>query len=103
WLGSEETLVAAIHKLDDAALWTLCSQERADLVHHARQRMRMLLGQRGASTEVINQVDQMLDPNILTLGFARRFTAYKRPNLLLHDRERLVRLLTRIDRPVQLV
>ncbi len=103
WLGSEETLAAEIHKLDDAALWTLCGQERADLIHHARQRMRMLLGQRGADTGTISQVDQMLDPNILTLGFARRFTAYKRPNLLLHDRERLARLLTRIDRPVQLV
>ena len=45
----------------------------------------------------------MLDPNILTLGFARRFTAYKRPNLLLHDPERLRRLLTGIAQPVQLI
>ena len=103
WLGSEETLATKIHKLDDAALWNLCGQERADLVRHARQRMRILQGQRGADTEAISQVDRILDPNVLTLGFARRFTAYKRPNLLLHDRERLARLLPRTDRPVQLV
>jgi starch phosphorylase len=103
WLGSEEALAAEIHKLDDAALWTLCGQERADLVRHARQRLRVLFGQRGAKMEIIDQVDRILDPNVLTLGFARRFTAYKRPNLLLHDPERLARLLTRPERPVQLV
>ena len=103
WLGSEETLATKINKLDDAVLWNLCGQERADLVRHARQRMRILQGQRGADTEAVNQVDRILDPNVLTLGFARRFTAYKRPNLLLHDRERLARLLTRTDWPVQLV
>ena len=43
------------------------------------------------------------DPNALTLGFARRFATYKRPNLLLHDPERLLRLLTNPERPVQLI
>lgn len=103
WLGSEETLAAAIEALDDTALWTLCGQERADLVRHARQRLRLQLGQGGARTHLIDQVDQVLDPNVLTLGFARRFTAYKRPNLLLRDPDRLVRLLTHSERPVQLV
>ncbi|WP_300289357.1 alpha-glucan family phosphorylase [Nitrosomonas sp.] len=103
WLGSEEALAAEIRKLDDAALWNLCGQERADLIRHARQRMRVQLGQRGADAETISQVDRILDPNVLTLGFARRFTAYKRPNLLLLDHDRLARLLTRTDRPVQLV
>ena len=45
----------------------------------------------------------MLDANALTLGFARRFAEYKRPNLLLHDQARLIRLLTNPDRPVQIV
>lgn len=103
WLGSEEALTGEIHKLDDAALWTLCGQERADLVRHTRQRLRTLLGQRGADTAAIDQADRILDPNVLTLGFARRFTAYKRPNLLLHNPERLIRLLTRREWPVQLV
>jgi len=103
WLGTEEALATEIKKLDDATLWTLCGQERADLVHHARQRLRLQLGQRGAEIDIINQVSQILDPNVLTLGFARRFTAYKRPNLLLHDPKRLIRLLTHLERPVQLV
>src|SRR5690606_3583803 len=87
----------------DTALWTLCGQERADLVRHARQRLRLQLGQEGARMHLIDQVDQVLDPNVLTLGFARRFTAYKRPNLLLRDPDRLIRLLTHSERPVQLV
>ena len=45
----------------------------------------------------------MLDPDALTLGFARRFAEYKRPNLLLHDPARLIRLLTRAERPVQII
>ncbi len=45
----------------------------------------------------------MLDPDALTIGYARRFTAYKRPELIFHDAERLARILTHIDRPVQIV
>ncbi|SFL56879.1 alpha-glucan family phosphorylase [Nitrosomonas communis] len=103
WLGTEEMLTAAINKLDDAKLWTLCGQERTDLVRQARQRLRLQLSQRGAEKEIIDEADQILDPNVLTIGFARRFTAYKRPNLLLHDPNRLIRILTDTQRPVQIV
>jgi glycogen phosphorylase len=103
WLGTEETLATAIEALDDEILWNFCGQQRADLVRHARQRLRLQLGQRGAETDIIELVDQVLDPNILTLGFARRFTAYKRPNLLLRDSERFIRLLTHPERPVQII
>jgi starch phosphorylase len=61
------------------------------------------LGQRGESREVIDEAEHVLDPNILILGFARRFVEYKRPFLLLHDPERLVRLLTNVKSPVQLL
>ena len=57
----------------------------------------------GASPEAVEWSKHLLDPNTLTLGFARRFATYKRPNLLLHDPERLLRLLTHPARPVQLV
>jgi glycogen phosphorylase len=103
WLGTDTALAKAIESLSDEALWTFRGEERADLVHHARQRLRLQMGQRGAEMEIINQVDQALDPNALTLGFARRFTAYKRPNLLLREPERLVRLLTQAKRPVQII
>jgi starch phosphorylase len=61
------------------------------------------LAGRGASSEDLAQAASILDNNILTLGFARRFATYKRPNLLLHDPARLLNILTSRERPVQLV
>ena len=57
----------------------------------------------GAPPEEVEWAKHLFDPNALTLGFARRFATYKRPNLLLHDPERLLRLLTNPERPVQLI
>jgi len=76
---------------------------RQALVVAARQRLRQQLAARGHPPAIVAAADQALDPNILTLGFARRFTAYKRPNLLLHDPDRLRRLLTDPARPAQLI
>lgn len=72
-------------------------------MRYARQRLAWQLAQRGDSQERIDEAQLVLDPNVLTLGFARRFTEYKRTNLLLHDPERLVRILTHPERPVQLL
>jgi starch phosphorylase len=57
----------------------------------------------GASPEAVGQAQHLFDPNALTLGFARRFATYKRPNLLLHDPERLLSLFSNSQRPVQLI
>lgn len=103
WLGRPETLSGAIQGLSDEALWSFRGEERRDLMHYARRRLARQLGQCGADPEAIAQADLTLDPNLLTLGFARRFTEYKRPNLLLRDPERLLRLLTDPVRPVQLI
>jgi len=103
WRGSEETLAEAVTALDDETLWGLCGKERTDLIHHARRRLARLLGQRGGDAATVAMAEQILDPNVLTLGFARRFAEYKRPNLLLHDPRRLVRLLTHPERPVQII
>ena len=103
WLGRPETLSSAIQDLSNEALWRFRGDERSQLVHYARRRLARQLGQRGADQELIEQVDNLLDPNLLTLGFARRFAEYKRPNLLLHDPERLKRLLTNKAQPVQLI
>jgi len=103
WLGSTDALHQSIQTLDDETLWKLRASEREDLVHYARKRLALQLGQSGASPEQVERVAQVLDPNALTLGFARRFATYKRPNLLLHDRRRLTRLLTDHTRPVQLI
>jgi len=103
WLGNTEDLHKSIQSLEDDTLWKLRASERQDLVHYARKRLALQLGQAGASPEQVESAQQVLDPNALTLGFARRFAAYKRPNLLLHDRQRLTRLLSDSARPVQLI
>jgi starch phosphorylase len=103
WLGAINELQKAIRALSDEELWTLCASERHDLIRYARERLAKQLGQRGAEPETIAGAEQCLDPNSLTIGFARRFAEYKRPNLLLHDSERLARLLTNPERPVQLI
>ena len=104
WREDPTVLAKAIlQNQSDETLWTFVGEERADLVNYARRRLARQLGQRGEAAETIAQAAHTLDPNILILGFARRFAEYKRPNLLLHDPERLVRLLTSVQYPVQLI
>ena len=103
WLGNTQSLHLAIESIDDSTLWKLRTNERQDLLHYARQRLALQLGQVGASPQQVESASHVLDPNALTLGFARRFATYKRPNLLLHDKARLTRLLTDNNKPVQLI
>jgi len=103
WRGMPDTLPELVTGLSDEELWVMAGEERRALVQQVRARLARQLGSRGYSPEVIAQSVNVLDPNALTLGFARRFTGYKRPNLLLKDRERLARLLNDPARPVQLV
>jgi glycogen phosphorylase len=103
WLGTTETLDQAIRSISDARLWQLRTDARHGLIGYARQRLARELATSGASPEVVDGARHLFDPNVLTLGFARRFATYKRPNLLLHDPERLLRLLTDPRRPVQLI
>jgi starch phosphorylase len=103
WLGTMDTLEQDIRGASDAALWQLRTSARRCLVEYARERLSTQLAASGASAEAVNEAKRLLDPGALTLGFARRFAAYKRPNLLLHDRDRLLRLLSNPQRPVQLI
>jgi starch phosphorylase len=103
WRGSAEALKETIEELSDEAIWSFCAKERQDLIHYARLRLTIQLGQRGAEPDTVAEVEQLLDPNVLIIGFARRFAEYKRPNLLLQDKARLTRLLNHADRPVQLI
>jgi glycogen phosphorylase len=103
WLGTTETLEHNIRSVSDARLWQFRIDAAKSLVEYARERLAVQLAASGASTETINATKHLFDPNALTLGFARRFATYKRPNLLLHDPERLLRLLTNRERPVQLI
>ncbi len=87
----------------DSSLWQLRGDSRKALVGYVRRFHGRHLAARGASSEDVAQASLILDENILTLGFARRFATYKRPNLLLHDPARLLNILMNRERPVQLV
>jgi starch phosphorylase len=103
WLGTMDTMEAGIRAASDSSLWQCRTACRSSLVDYVRRHQSRQLAILGAGPEAIAQAKKLFDPEILTLGFARRFATYKRPNLLLHDQERLVRLLTDRTRPVQLV
>jgi starch phosphorylase len=103
WLGELEAVGEAIRRVSDAELWAFRAESRKQLVAYARRRLQWQLAQRGAGPEAGARAERVLDPNALTMGFARRFTEYKRPNLLLRDRGRLIRLLTDGERPLQIV
>lgn len=103
WLGDVEGLTDAVAEIDDARLWSFLGQERADLVNYARSRLARQMAQRCADGVMVCDVETVLDPNVLTIGFARRFAEYKRPHLLLLDQERLLRLLNNSERPVQII
>jgi len=102
WLDTMETVAADIRRVPDATLWELRASNRLELVKYVRGRLGRELAIAGASEADIARAESVFDPNTLTLGFARRFATYKRPNLLLHDPERLARILTNRERPVQL-
>ena len=93
----------AIHRLSDGDLWAVRGLLRARLVEDARRRVRRSWVQRGASGAELRWVDQVLDPEVLTIGFARRVPSYKRLTLMLRDPQRLTALLLHPERPIQLV
>ena len=103
WLGTTDTLERDIQRLSDADLWQFRTAGNRSLVQYTRKRLSRQLAASGASQGEIDEANHLFDPTALTLGFARRFATYKRPNLLLQDPPRLLRLLTNPKRPVRLI
>jgi starch phosphorylase len=103
WVGTTKTLEQDIRRVSDARLWQFRTAASKSLVEYARERLSRLLISSGASPGEVGYAKQLLNPDALTLGFARRFATYKRPNLLLHNPARLLRLLADPERPVQLI
>ncbi len=93
----------AVRAVDDADLWHARSLARTALVSYVRGRLARGLAARGAAAADIRDAADALDPDVLTLGFARRFTDYKRPGLLLRQPERLRQLLLDPVHPLQVV
>jgi starch phosphorylase len=99
WRGDRPVEDGVRHILNQQ-LWQLRTSGRKGLIERMRKRYQCQLAAEGADP---SDAAGIFDDNVLTLGFARRFATYKRPNLLLHDTERLVRLLSNRQRPVQLI
>lgn len=96
WREDLQKISQAISNVSDTSLWEMRTRNRQCLIEWVREQH--------AQHQIHPQdMKNALDPNALTLGFARRFATYKRPNLLLQDKQRLVRILNSTDQPVQLV
>ncbi len=92
-----------VDRIPDHELWRVHQIRRERLVHYARQALESQLRRRGGSDTEIAAARSALNPDALTIGFARRFATYKRATLLLRDVPRLKRILTNPARPVQVL
>jgi starch phosphorylase len=105
WLddSTDTGLWRRVNRIPDAELWRTHKRSREKLVDFARRRLKDQLTQVGATAKEIAVAGEVLDPDILTIGFARRFATYKRGTLLLRDLDRLARILNDPERPVQII
>ncbi|HEX4796836.1 MAG TPA: alpha-glucan family phosphorylase, partial [Humisphaera sp.] len=98
---SDQSVWEGVNQIPDEELWRAHERSRSRLVSWARQMLREQLLRRGAAYDDVAAADQVLDPEALTIGFARRFATYKRGTLLLRDMERLKRILDNGKFPIQ--
>ena len=103
WMSdpSDQSVWEGVLQIPDEELWRAHERSRGRLVSWARQTLREQLSRRGAAYDDLAAADQVLDPDALTIGFARRFATYKRGTLLFRDVERLKRLLEDTKHPIQ--
>jgi starch phosphorylase len=92
-----------LRKLGEAALWEVHQRQKTELAYFARRRLREQFARLGEAPGALEELETAFDPEILTLGFARRFATYKRAYLLFYDEERLARLLFDEKRPLQII
>jgi len=92
-----------IRKISDVRIWQMRSASRKSLVDFVRRHLARQIAGHGGQAEDIAQAQRIFDPDTLTIGFARRFATYKRPNLLLHNLDRMLSIVTNQSRPVQIV
>jgi starch phosphorylase len=102
-MASDRDVWRAASEIPDAELWEVREDQRGDFVRYCRKRVMDQQTRRAGAMHKLAETAAILDPRILTIGFARRFATYKRATLLLSDRERLKSLLTHPERPMQFV
>jgi starch phosphorylase len=100
---TDHSIWRRIELIPNAELWRTHERRRERLVAFARQRLKMQLKRRGAPPAEVGRADEVLDPDALTIGFARRFATYKRGTLIFRNLDRLAAILNNRDRPVQLI
>jgi starch phosphorylase len=100
---ADRTVWQRVERIPTEELWRTHERRRERLTAFARRRLRTQLEQSNASPSEIEAADEVLNPEALTIGFARRFATYKRATLLLRDPDRLLRILNNPQRPVQII
>ncbi|GAB6282546.1 MAG: glycosyltransferase family 1 protein [Ignavibacterium sp.] len=100
---SSTSLWEKIDKIPDEELWRTHEKRRERLVAFARRRLVKQIKEKGGNQNEIQQALEVLDPSVLTIGFSRRFAAYKRANLIFHDIDRLETILNNLNYPVQII
>ncbi|HLA16300.1 MAG TPA: alpha-glucan family phosphorylase [Candidatus Limnocylindrales bacterium] len=92
-----------VSRLSDDELWEAHQRQKLELAIFARGRLRVQFARHGEAPSVLAELEESIDPDVVTVGFARRFATYKRSGLLFHDLDRLERLVRDADRPLQIV
>ena len=100
---ADPNMWAKVDRIPDEELWLRHQMLKQRLIAHTRSKLKQSRKERGDDRFWIDAIDRMLDPNVLTIGFARRFSTYKRGYLLLRDIERSIAILGNPDRPVQII
>jgi starch phosphorylase len=100
---AEESIWRRVESIPAEELWRTHERRRERLVAYARRRLLEQLKHRGAPQSEVSDAEEVLDPEALTIGFARRFATYKRATLFMRDQERLARILNNPERPVQII
>jgi starch phosphorylase len=99
----DESTWETIDQIPDEEIWQIHKRCKEQMIVFARNRLKAQMQRRGTYHTELNHAEEVLDPEALTIGFARRFASYKRGNLLLKNPERLMKLLTNTDRPLQVI
>jgi starch phosphorylase len=105
WVNNpgDQQIWQRIHEVPDTELWRTHERRRERLVDFARKRLYKQYHARGANASELRVCLEVLDPEVLTIGFARRFATYKRGNLFLRDMERIKQIILNAKTPVQFI
>jgi len=102
-IQDDKTLWGFIKDISNKKLWSISQKSKVLMVNFIRERIRMKYADDGIDPMVAMSEGVLLDPDILTIGFARRMAEYKRPNLILQDMDRLAKILNNPEKPVQII